>query len=381
MKKLLFLTTLLIQTVVVNAQCLEERVKYEEYYEKNISNLNPLEGFWSVSFTAKLYLNGELVNTNSQSQASERAIIKDGSSFLACHKYGGYPSPEVIVFTPTLNPNIFLYKKTMNGEVTTANAVMTSIGLLEYSYETGQTELKSVYKEKYQNGLREYREFKWIKTYPTQEMFQTKQKSSGTGFAISTNGIIVTCNHVIENADKIIVKGINNDFNKTYKAKIISIDKNNDLAIIQIDDSTFKSIANIPFVIGDKTIEVGSSVFALGYPLRSSMGDEIKLTNGIISSKSGFQGDITAYQISVPVQPGNSGGPLFDDNGNLVGIINAKHLMAENASYAIKASYLRNLLESLSTTPKLSTVNSLAVKTLPDKVKLLKNFTYIIETN
>jgi S1-C subfamily serine protease len=86
------------------------------------------------------------------------------------------------------------------------------------------------------------------------------------------------------------------------------------------------------------------------------MGDEVKLTNGIISSKSGFQGDVTSYQITAPVQPGNSGGPLFDDKGNIIGIINAKHVGAENASYAIKASYLMNLIDLMPTPPKLQTI-------------------------
>ena len=65
------------------------------------------------------------------------------------------------------------------------------------------------------------------------------------------------------------------------------------------------------------TSEVGEEVFVLGYPLTATMGDEIKLTTGVISSKSGFQGDISQYQISAPVQPGNSGGPLFDSKGNI----------------------------------------------------------------
>lgn len=118
----------------------------------------------------------------------------------------------------------------------------------------------------------------------------------------------------------------------------------------------------------------------MGYPLRATMGDEIKLTNGIVSSKTGFQGDITSYQISAPVQPGNSGGPLFDNQGNLIGIINAKHTGAENASYAVKTSYLTNLIDLLSSPPKLQTINSLSSKTLTQQVELAKKFVYIIET-
>ena len=111
-------------------------------------------------------------------------------------------------------------------------------------------------------------------------------------------------------------KGIKN----TFDAKVIVTDKKNDLAIIQINDSKFKTLPSIPYVFNSTTKDVGSEVFALGYPMADVMGDEIKFTDGKISSKTGIEGDITVYQISVPIQPGNSGGPLFDNKGNLVGI-------------------------------------------------------------
>ena len=109
------------------------------------------------------------------------------------------------------------------------------------------------------------------------------------------------------------------------------------------------------------------------------MGDEIKLSNGIISSRSGFKGDLTTYQSSVPIQPGNSGGPLFDEYGNVIGIINAKHLNTDNVSYAIKSMYLNNLIQSLDfSLPQLK--NSTKEKTsLPELVKKVKQFIYIIE--
>ena len=109
------------------------------------------------------------------------------------------------------------------------------------------------------------------------------------------------------------------------------------------------------------------------------MGDEIKLTDGIISAKSGFKGDITLYQISAAAQPGNSGGPLFDKSGNIIGIVNAKHIEAENATYTVKSTYLLNLIESLPTTPSLQKVNRLNDKILPDQIKIIKNFVYLIE--
>ena len=85
--------------------------------------------------------------------------------------------------------------------------------------------------------------------------------------------------------------------------------------------------------------------------------NEVKLTNGIVSSKSGYRGDVSTYQISAPVQPGNSGGPLFDSKGNVVGIVNAGVPGAENVGYAIKTSYLKNLVEVSHLSPYLPTNN------------------------
>lgn len=158
------------------------------------------------------------------------------------------------------------------------------------------------------------------------------------------------------------------------------VDKNNDLAIIKINDQSFTSFGTPPYKVNNNLSDVGNSVYALGYPLRATMGDEVKLTNGIISSKTGFQGDITTYQITVPVQPGNSGGPLFDSKGNIIGIINAKHTGAENASYAIKTSYLMNLIQVMNTTPSLPKTNTISSKSLSEQVKFVKEFVYIIET-
>lgn len=216
------------------------------------------------------------------------------------------------------------------------------------------------------------------KTYPSVNEIRSK-RASGTGFALTSTGLITTNYHVVEGASKITVKGIHGNFAKSYSAKILTFDKNNDLAIIKIEEPSFSGLGTIPYTISNRNSEVGSSVFVLGYPLRASMGDEVKLTNGIISAKSGFQGDISRYQISVPIQPGNSGGAMYDSKGNIVGIVNAKLLGADNASYAIKTPYLVNLIETLPTVPKLQTVSLLANKSLTEQVKIIKKYTYIIE--
>lgn len=201
-------------------------------------------------------------------------------------------------------------------------------------------------------------------------------KMSATGFAVNNSGYVVTNYHVIEQANRIKVKGLNGDFSKAIDAEIVLEDANNDICVLKVPDSIR---GEIPYGLASKSSEVGKSVYVLGYPLRTSMGDEIKLTNGIISSKTGFQGDPTSYQISAPVQNGNSGGPVFDDYGNIIGIVNAKHLKAENASYCIKINYLKTLLESLETAIELPENSDMSELDLSRKTSLIKDYVYLIE--
>jgi S1-C subfamily serine protease len=126
-------------------------------------------------------------------------------------------------------------------------------------------------------------------------------------------------------------------------------DRNNDLAILRIDNEAFRvsAPAQIPFSIKDELSAVGEDIFVLGYPLVWAMGDNIKVTDGIVSSSTGFQNDPATYQISAAVQPGNSGAPVFDRSGSLIGIVNAKISQADNVGYSVKASYVLNLLSLL----------------------------------
>lgn len=221
----------------------------------------------------------------------------------------------------------------------------------------------------------------FLKMYPTSstdtDISSQKEEWSGTGFALK-NGYVVTNYHVIENAKSIIIQGINGDFDKQYNATIVATDKYNDLALLQIVDNAFKGFGIIPYNVKTTVSEVGEDVFVLGYPLTSTMGDEIKLTTGVVSSKSGFQGDVSLYQISAPIQPGNSGGPLFDGKGNIIGIVSAKHKGTENVSYAIKTSYLKNLMESSIPTNILPQTNKIQNQNLSGKVKSVKDYVYYI---
>ena len=212
----------------------------------------------------------------------------------------------------------------------------------------------------------------------------TQWKWNGSGFFISKSGYIVTNNHVIDGASEIEVEFKYNNEVEGFNAKIVKVDKTNDLAIIKIDDSEFSNLSDIPYNFKTRSSDVGTEVFALGYPMALTiMGKDIKFTDGKISSKTGFGGDITTYQIQVPIQPGNSGGPLFDIKGNLIGIassgVNRKLDITENVNYAIKSSYLLNLIDVLPESIELPSSKELASKPLTEQIKVLSDYVVLIK--
>jgi S1-C subfamily serine protease len=218
--------------------------------------------------------------------------------------------------------------------------------------------------------------------HPWGKIDNTKKsgKGQGTCFAISSNGYLVTNYHCIENAKEITVKGIDGDLTTKYGATVVASDPSNDLALIKVSNKNVKF--NVPdFGVRSSGVAQAEKVYALGFPAAAAMGAEVKITEGIISAKSGVGGDISKLQISAAVNPGNSGGPLIDEQGNLVGVIYAKSTIAESAGYAIKASYLETFLKNVDGFEFPTFTNTMKDKSLTDKVADWKNFIFIVETN
>lgn len=206
----------------------------------------------------------------------------------------------------------------------------------------------------------------------------TSLKGTGSGIFVS-NSIIATNYHVVSNNDKIEVVIKDGATISTYLAKILSIDEKNDLALISIEDEKFNGMGILPYSIFSKTREVGTNIFTMGYPMVNYMGEEVKVTDGIISSKTGYNGDIVTYTMTAPIQPGNSGGPMFDKEGFLVGITNAEILSADNVGYAIKTSYLLNLIEASPVTISYTENNQIAGLDITEQIKLLSKYVVCIK--
>lgn len=330
----------------------------KEEWVKN--GFNPIEGIYENTIQTE--------ETPKYKLAVKKEIDGYNLIYLSGADFGTWHTGDIKGYlTETATPLLYKVKWYMATKAPNENVYIT--------FEQGS--MKVIWTDKRESAPEQF----YLKLYPTASVSSNPKsgKISGTGFALTSNGLLITNNHVIEGVSSIEVRGVNGNFEQSYTAKVIITDKNNDLAILKIEDPNFTNLGKIPYLIKPNIASVGENIFVLGYPLRASMGDEIKLTNGIISSKTGFQGDVTSYQISAPIQPGNSGGPLFDKNGDLIGIINAKHTEAENASYAVKASYLKNLLELLDNPPALQTVSNMAGKSLTQQVEIVRKFVYIIE--
>lgn len=163
---------------------------------------------------------------------------------------------------------------------------------------------------------------------------------SGSSFLLTADGYLVTNNHTVQGADSVYVQS---QAGEVYKARVVYSNRGYDLAILSIaDDSTFRPIKTVPYGFDPSPSDLGERVFTLGYPR-----DEIVYGEGYLSSGTGYRNDSSAYQVAISVNPGNSGGPLLDETGNVVGIISGKQVSTEGASFAIKTDYLYRAIESI----------------------------------
>ena len=173
-------------------------------------------------------------------------------------------------------------------------------------------------------------------------------RANGSGFFITEDGYLLTSYHVVEEANKIVVKSKQGSF----PATLVKADRSNDIALLKAT-GVFHPLP----LAGSHDTRLGEPVFTIGFPNTQVQGVEPKLTRGEISSLAGMQDDPRNFQISVPVQPGNSGGMLVNRHGNVVGIVRARlgdlttlrltGAIPQNVNYAVKSSFVSAFLETI----------------------------------
>ena len=196
-----------------------------------------------------------------------------------------------------------------------------------------------------------------------QKSKQIKQKPSneiGSGFYVSKFRHIVTNQHVVNQCKKITV---GNSINTQIPADLIASDKKNDLAILQTVSMEMASaktksfvkklaIEIIPVLSGglmrSEDVVGGEEIFVAGFPLANQISDSLKLSDGIVSSTKGYENDVSKFEITSVVRKGNSGGPIYDKKGNIVGVVveQVNVSRSDNVNFAIKGSTVKQFLSA-----------------------------------
>ena len=214
---------------------------------------------------------------------------------------------------------------------------------------------------------------------------------AGTGFMFSGKDYVITNWHVIRGMNSIKIKFLNGE---KINASVLLKDAENDIAFLKLEKTPQLPPSNIR--IGDSSkIRMGDEVFTIGYPAYQILGENPKYTRGEVNALSGINDDPRVFQVSVQIQPGNSGGPLFNSSGEVIGItqasldpkvaVGAFGALPQNVNYAIKSSYISNLLPMLPETMIASrgivVVPADPENTLANFIEKVKKNVVLIESN
>ena len=203
-----------------------------------------------------------------------------------------------------------------------------------------------------------------------------QQISSGTSFLIDGAGYLITNAHVLKGANTLVV--VNK--NKEYKAESVYIDPATDIAILQIKDKKWKSNTHLPYTIRKNNPDLGEEIFTMGFPR-----NEIVYNKGYMSARSGYNDDTLSIQIAIGANPGNSGGPLFDKNGNIIGILSTRDKQANEVVFASKALNIIHAVEHLKKDSsniniKLPNSNNLKGLDIVSQTKKIEDCVFMVKT-
>lgn len=203
-------------------------------------------------------------------------------------------------------------------------------------------------------------------------------ESSGSGVLINNQGYIATNNHVSAKAKQIRIIFQNDTIE--YNARVVSQNENTDVAILKIEDERFN--CELKPIEWQTKISLGQKVFTLGYPISNKMSDNVKVVDGIVSGMNGREGDPLYFQTTLPVWYGNSGGPCFNDRGEILGlatqILFDQGVKVDNVAYVTKSDNVLNLagdiIQFSSTQNKSMSLEELIENLIPYSVFIKVNY-------
>lgn len=201
-------------------------------------------------------------------------------------------------------------------------------------------------------------------------------KSGGTGFLIDGKGYLVTNAHIIRNSKNIAVF---NNKGEEFEAVVLKTDKAKDIAILKIIDKNFKPIASLPYGISRTVSDVAEPIYTLGYPR-----NDIVYSEGYLSAITGFNGDTLSCQLGIAANRGNSGGPVFNHNGEVIGILSTKETEAEGVAFAIQSKYIFDAIDQLKKDTtyqslKLSAKSSVRGMDKQQQVKKIQEYVFMVK--
>lgn len=185
-------------------------------------------------------------------------------------------------------------------------------------------------------------------------------KSGGTGFLIDGKGYLVTSAHVVADADSVYIQNIKGSF---FKVSTLYVNRQTDIAVLKIVDSRYQPVKLLPYALQKNTADLGEEIFTMGFPRPTS---EIVYNRGYLSAKTGYNGDTTTYQLAISANPGNSGGPIFNHSGEVIGILSSKQNTAEGVVFS---SRTKNIFTALHEIRKDSTNEDRIKLLLPSSIK------------
>lgn len=204
-------------------------------------------------------------------------------------------------------------------------------------------------------------------------------KGGGSSFLIDGKGYLITNAHVLEDATMAIVY---NESGNEYNAKIVYTNVAKDLAVLKIEDKEFETL-KLPYSIKKSAADLGEEIYTIGYP--NFPRTDVVYNVGYLSSLKGYNGDTLTSQIQMNANHGNSGGPIFNKRGEIIGVLSTKLSKADGVSFAIKSKNIYQVIDDLKTQDtsfsdiKISNINQLNREDRVEQVKKVSNYIFMVK--